>query len=116
MISHGGCYLKAPFFDCTMRMTISHAGSPSDWKTTIECQSSDNEKRIEAMRHGPSLPLIRTADDAKLRTVLMSTPIQSECGVPDVFQQQSQEGASMSQVCGKRPWLWDTNVAPWHRR
>ena len=49
-------------FDCTMRMTTSDAGSPSDWMMTFECPSSDNHKRIDETMYGSSLPLTKTAD------------------------------------------------------
>ena len=60
-------------FDCTMRMTISDAGSPSNWMMTFECPSSDNHERIDETMYGSSLPLIRTAD-AQAAPVLMSVP------------------------------------------
>ena len=49
-------------FDCTMRMTTSDAGAPSDWMMTIECPSSDNHERSEETMYGSSLPLIKTVD------------------------------------------------------
>ena len=69
-------------FDCTMRMTISDAGSPSDWMMTSECPSSDNHERIDETLYGSSLPLIKTAD-AQAALVLMSVPtMKSKCGCP----------------------------------
>ena len=69
-------------FDCTMRMTISDASSPSDWMMTFECPSSDNHERIDETMYGSSQPLIKTAD-AQAAPVLMSVPtMKSKCGCP----------------------------------
>ena len=60
-------------------MTTSDAGSPSDWKMTFECPSSDNHERIEATQYGSSLPLSETAD-AQAAPVLLSVPtMKSKC-------------------------------------
>ena len=70
----------APFV-CTMRMTTSDAGSPSDLMMTFGWPSSDNHERIDETMFG-SLPLIKTVD-AQAAPVLMSVSImKSRCGAP----------------------------------
>ena len=64
-------------FDCTMRMTTSDGGSPSDRMMTFECLSSDNHERIDETLFGSYLPLIETVDAQAVR-VLMSVPTTAQ--------------------------------------
>ena len=47
--------------DCTMRMTTSDAGSPSDWMMTFECPSSDNHERIDETMYGSLLAFVQNS-------------------------------------------------------
>ena len=110
-------------FDCTMRMTTSDAGSPSDWMMTFDCSSYDNQEGIEAPRYGSSFPLVRTAD-ARAAPVRMLIPtMKSKCGclgcVPETTQSNWITGSTSDLAC-----MWpaslqfglNADVTPRHRR
>ena len=67
--------IMAPFA-CTMGMTSSDDGSPSDWLITFECRSSDIHERIEGRMYGSPQSLVKTVD-AQAAPVLMSVPIMN---------------------------------------
>ena len=94
MTSHGFS-ITAPFA-CTMRMSSSDAGSPSDRMTTFACPSSEYHEKLVAMRYRSSLPVFGTAD-AHAAPVLMSKNHHEVSAVdPDVSQQQRGKRSCLS--------------------
>ena len=94
MTSHGFS-ITAPFA-CTMRMSSSDAGSPSDRMTTFACPSSEYHEKLVAMRYRSSLPVFGTAD-AHAAPVLMSKTHHEVSAVdPDVSQQQRGKRSCLS--------------------